>query len=289
MSYGRAFALVIAAALMSSTGGIFIRELGTIGDWQIVFWRHLIQGTALSLVLALWYRGRLVDVVSRMGWIGALGGAMFGASSVMVVIAFHNTTIADVMFLLGAVPLITALLARLLLGEAVRRATWVAMAGAFVGITLMVAAGLGGGSAFGTLLALGAALTVAGFTVVLRWGRAIDMVPMIALGSVLACLVSLPFVAGDMAIGDHQVTLLLIWAGIVSPAYYTMFVIGSRHLPGAELMLSLPVETIFAATLAWLVVGEVPSDTSLAGGAVVIASVAGLAAVRLARRTPPIA
>lgn len=288
MSYGRAFALVIAAALLSSASGIFIREMGTIGDWQIAFWRYLVQGASLTLLLALWYRGRLVTVVRRMGWVGAAGSALFGASSIMVVTALHNTAIADVMFLLGAVPLITALLARILLGEAVRRATWFAMAGALVGITLMVAAGLGSETALGTLLGLGAALAFAGFGVVLRWGRTIDMVPIIATGSVRACLTSLPFVAGSMAINGRQLALFLVWAGVVSPANYTMFVIGSRHLPGAELMLALPAETIFAGTLAWLVVGEVPSNASLAGGTIVIVSVVGLAFVRLANRSPPI-
>jgi len=283
VSYGRAAALVAVAALMSATNGLFVRALGEIGDWQLVFWRHLIMGTTMIAVLAIRQRGALPAAIGRMGGVGALGCLCFGASGVLFMMSLHHAPIADVMFVMAAVPMLTAALAWATLGERVRRSTWLAMAVAMGGIALMVAGSLGGADMAGILFSVGNAFVVAGFATVLRWGRAMDMLPMFALGSLLAALTALVMAAPDLAIDREQALILLAWCGVVAPIYYSMFVIGSRRLPGAELMLSLPFETIAAASLAWLVLGELPAPASLAGGAIVLAAVIGLALVRLRR------
>ena len=108
MSYGRAFALVILAALLSSTNGLFVRWLGEIGDWQLVFWRHAITGVAMLAVLAAWYRSRLPGTILRMGRIGAVGCVFFAASGILFMVALRNAPVADVVAVLGAVPPLTA-------------------------------------------------------------------------------------------------------------------------------------------------------------------------------------
>ena len=283
MSYGRAFALVMAAAVLSSTNGLFVRWMGDTGDWALVFWRHAALAVAMTLGLSLAYRGRLPAAVRNMGRAGLTGTLFFGAASVLYTVALRNAPVADVVFLLGAVPPLTALVAWLVLGERLLPSSWVAMAVALVGIGAMFAGGLGGGNLTGLLLATANAAVGVGFAVALRWGRAVDMLPMLALGSVVAAAVSAPFAFPGAALDLHQTGILLLWCGLVAPLYYTLFVISSRRLPGGELMLSLPVEIIAAVLLAWAVLGEVPRTASLAGGALVLAAVIGLALVRLRR------
>ena len=75
-----------------------------------------------------------------------------------------------------------------------------------------------------------------------------------------------------------------LWAGLVSPLYYSLFVVASRHIPVAELMLAVPLETILSVLLAWLVLAEIPSTNSLLGGIIVIAAVSGMAIYRIYQR-----
>jgi drug/metabolite transporter (DMT)-like permease len=283
MSYGRAFALVMVAALLSASNGVFVRWMGEIGDWQLVFWRHAVAGSAMLAVLAVWYRGRLPATVARMGRIGALGCVFFAASGILFMVALRNAPVADVVAVLGAVPPLTALIALIALKERVLPVTWAAMAGAMIGIATMVGGSIGGGNLAGVLLALANALVVAGFAVVLRWGRAIDMLPMIALGALAAAAASAPLAFPSELPDGGQIALLALWCAVVTPLYYSFFVISSRRLPGGELMLSLPVEVIAATLLAWLLLGELPGTASMVGGGIVLASVTGLALVRLRR------
>ena len=283
MSYGRAFALVMVAAVLSATNGIFVRWMGEIGDWQLVFWRHAVAGSAMLLVLSLWYRGRLPATVARMGRVGALGCLFFAASGILFMVALRNAPVADVVAVLGAVPPLTALIALFALRERVLPATWAAMAAAMAGIAIMVGGSIGGANLAGVLLALANALVVAGFAVVLRWGRSIDMMPMIALGALAAAVATAPLAFPAPLPDAGQVALLAVWCAAVTPLYYSFFVISSRRMPGGELMLSLPVEVIAATLLAWVLLGELPSLPSLIGGGIVIAAVTALALVRLRR------
>jgi len=283
MRYGTAFALVLFAATLSSLNGLFVRSFEGMADWEIVFWRHLFLGIALSLAIAAHYRQRLGAVLRHMGWIGAAGGLCFGISTLLVTLALHNAPVADVMFVMAAVPFLTALLAWIALREPVHKATWFAMTGAITGIAVMVAGNLGSGNLSGTLMATGGALMVATFTVILRRGRGGDMVPMFAIGSFVAAAIALPFAGTDTTMPQQHLLLMVFWAMLVSPIYYTLFVVASRHIPGAELMLVLPLETIEAALLAWIFLAEIPTPQSFIGGAIVIASVSFLALVRIRR------
>jgi DME family drug/metabolite transporter len=281
MRYGTAFALVMVATALSSLNGLFVRSFDGMTDWQIVFWRHLILGIAIFIGLAFTSKGRILGGVRSLGWVGWAGALAFGLSAVLVTLAQHKAPIADVMFVLASVPFLVALLAWVTIGEAVHTMTWFAMTAALAGIGVMVEGNLGSGNLTGTLLGISGALMVAAFTVILRWGRALNMIPMFALGSLMGAAIALPFTGGDLAFDPGHLPLLLFWAALISPIYYSLFVIVSRHIPGAELMLALPIETIEATVLAWLVLGEIPSDQSMFGGAVVLAAVSALAWFRI--------
>ena len=79
-----------------------------------------------------------------------------------------------------------AALAWLLLRETVTLRTWIAAALALCGVLVMVFDGLTLGDATGIFLALGTAMSMAGYAVSVRLGRNVDMTPAIALSGILA-------------------------------------------------------------------------------------------------------
>ncbi len=284
MRYQLAFATLITAATLSSFNGIFIRALGDLTDWQIVFWRHLLIGLMLCLGLTLSYRSGLINAFRKIGRPGIFGAVAFGLSLLFLTMALHNSPIANVMFILALVPILTALLAWVTLRERIQKVTWVAMIGAAIGVALMVIGHLNGGSMKGAGLSVGCAVTVSIFAVILRWGRDLNMIPMFAVGSLIAAAIALPFAFNGPSLSEGNIVILCLWAGLVSPLYYSLFVVASRHIPVAELMLAVPLETILSVLLAWVVLAEIPSTNSLLGGIIVIAAVSGMAIYRIYQR-----
>ena len=284
MHYPLAFLMLITAATLASFNGLFIRALGDMTDWQIVFWRHLLIGLMLCLGLTWSCRSNVVSAFKKIGWVGIFGAVAFGFSLVFLTMALHKSPIADVMFTLAAIPILTALIAWAALRERIQNVTWIAMIGAAVGVALMVAGHLTGGSIKGIGLSIGCAVSVSIFAVILRWGRDLNMIPMFAVGSFIAAAIAAPFSFNGPSLNGENIAILLFWGGLVSPVYYSLFVIASRHIRAGELMLVVPLETILAVLLAWLILSEIPSTNSLLGGILVIAAVSGMAIYRIYER-----
>ena len=100
-------------------------------------------------------------------------------SSTCFVLAIQHAQVAHVLLLLNTTPVIAGLLSWLIIGEKINRLTWILIGISIVGSTLIVmdstAMGESGSSAFGLLMALGAALATAinfwGHVLVLPWMR----------------------------------------------------------------------------------------------------------------------
>jgi drug/metabolite transporter, DME family len=201
-------------------------------------------------------------------------------------------------FMLGATPFFAALLGWWWLGESVRRATWLAMILASAGVAVMVANGIAIGTAFGNLLALSTALCFSTFTVLLRRGREQDMLPCVAHAGILAFLISgLLLTAGlggatsvglaGLALGASDLLLCLIMGSVQVGTGLTIYTIGARHVPAAELTLLSLTELALAPIWVWLAVDEVPSPLTLIGGGIIMAAIAYQALSGTRRRRTP--
>src|ERR687892_269824 len=157
--YARGLALVALAGVFWSLGGILVRWVEAASAWQIIFYRSLALVVVVLATVAIRHRGRLRTAFTDAGWHGVAAGACLAAGFVGFILALHHATVANTLFVLGASPLFAALLGRWLLGETVRRATWLAIALAVCGITIMVGGGLVLGRLAGKLFALGASLS----------------------------------------------------------------------------------------------------------------------------------
>ncbi|MEK0084133.1 DMT family transporter [Benzoatithermus flavus] len=288
LTYLRSAILVVLAGTFWSTGGVLVKLAEAADARQIVLWRSLFVFLFLVVVLGIRQRGALLRTFRTAGWNGVLGGWCLVGAFLGSIEAFTRTTVANVMFILAAQPFLAALFARLLLGERVGRQTWLAMAAAIVGVTIMVAPGLALGGASGSLLALASAVSFALFSVTLRRGRYGDGSPSIVWGALFSALVAfLLVVAGKGAdavlVGRHDLLICAAMGIGQIGCGMLAFAAGSRHLPAADLTLLALTEVILGPVWAWLVVGEVPPTATLAGGALVLGATA-LQALSGARR-----
>lgn len=291
-AYRRGVLLVLMAGTCWSLMGIGIRLIEEANVWQILFYRSLALIPFLAFVIALRSRGRLVRTVRAAGLSGVIGGAGLVMAFAGGIYAIQTTSVANAMFLFAAAPFIASLLGLWLLGEAVRRATWFAMLLALVGIVIMVYGSFSLGHWQGNLFALCSATGFAVFTVALRWKRAEDMMPAVLLGGIFAlcvsglvCLVTgLPFVLPAWDIG------IALAMGIVQVGLgLVLYTVGSKAVPAGELALLSMSEVVLAPIWVWLLLGETAAATTLIGGGVLLAALAGNAISGLRRKPPPVA
>jgi drug/metabolite transporter (DMT)-like permease len=285
-AYLRGVVMVMAAGVLWSLGGLMVRSMEEAGAWQILFVRSTAVALTVLAVLVWRYRGDWLRKVRRAGWLALIAGMLLGAGFCGFIFALMHTTVANAVFMLSASPLLTAVLGWLLLGEAIRRGTWLAMAVAMIGVGVMVGGGIVAGAWFGNLMALIAMAGFSGFAVALRHGRANDMLPAVLWAGLLSGLVAAAM-APDLSMTARDVTLsAFMGAGLITGGMI-LFTAGSRTVPSAELALLTLTEVVLGPLWVWLAYAEVPRAETFFGGALVLAAIVGRALTGMRWRTPP--
>ena len=276
---------MVIGSVAISFGGLVQRNIEVASPWQINVYRSFGMALAIAILIAVQHRNRFIPTLMAVGRYGLLAGILLAGAGLCFIQAFTHTTIANALFIIGAIPFFAALMARIFLGERLRRATLVTMLFAGSGLALMVGNGISIGSGFGNLMALMTALCFAGYAVVVRYRRQVEMLPCLLIGSILVIVVSLPVTGGDLVLPWNDIWLCLFWGVFLSGLVNWAFIIASRHLATAELTLLMLIEFALGPIWVWLFVGEVPHYWTLIGGAIIIASVAVRATLELKRHS----
>ncbi len=285
----KGIALMIAAGLCWSTGGILVRSTDLRDPWEIVFWRSAFMVIFVAIVLAIQNRGRVLAPVFRSGMPGVLSGLTLGATFFFFILSVTQTTVANTLVLMSTGPFFAAAAGQLFLGERVPARTWFAIAVALAGVVLMFTDGLGTGQLAGNLLALGVPIAFALNVVVLRRYRAsVDLIPSVLIAGVLAMLVAAPLAwpftptARDFAVLGAM-GFFQVGAGCV------LMTVATRYLSAGEIGLLALIEILLGPLWVWLGIGERPSNLALVGGCIVLGALVGDAAAGRRRRAAPAA
>jgi len=276
LSHPRALLMMVLVTLMWSIAGVTARHLESAKSFEVTFWRSLFTLLSLLVILPV-FQGREVFTRIRQGgamlWIsGVCWSVMFTA----FMVALTLTSVANVLVTMALGPLLTALMARVLIGHRLALRTWCAIGIAGVGIAYMYGTQLSLGDEdqlVGTLVALCVPFAGAlNWTVVQRsqaHGRNVDLVPSVLVGALISAAVTLPL-AYPFQATPHDLRLLA-GLGLVQLAIpCVLSVVCARVLKAPEVSLLALLEVIFGIALAWWGANEVPQATVLTGGALVI-------------------
>lgn len=285
--HGYAMLLMAIGSIAISFGGLVQRNITVADPWQINVYRALGALLAIAAIIAIQNRGRILTTVVGIGRYGLFAGGLLALAGICFIQALTHTTIANALFVLGAIPFITALLARIFLGERLRRATLVTMLFAGAGLVLMVANGINAGSGFGNAMALLTAASFAGYAVIVRYRRRIEMLPVLVISSLMIIVISLLVTGTRLAIPLNDILLSLFWGACLSGFVNWMFIYASRHLAAAEVTLIMLLEFALGPIWVWLFIDEVPSRWTLIGGAIIITAVAVRAILELLQKSQP--
>jgi drug/metabolite transporter (DMT)-like permease len=281
---------VFLAGVLWSTVGLGIRLIEDAVVWQILLYRSCSLSLFLYIVIRIRSGTSPFVLLRRTGWPAVIAGLSLVAAYAGGIFAIQSTSVANAMLLFATAPFMAAALGRVVLGESVRAATWVAIAVAILGVGVMVAGGSEVGRLAGNLAALGSAFGFAVFTVALRWGKSTEMLPSVFLSGIfgailmgIMCLLSgLPL---TLSVNDASIAIGMgvfqVGAGLI------LYTLGSRSLPAAELALLSLAEVLLGPIWVWIFLGETAGANTLLGGAILLAAIVGNA-ISGARRKPPL-
>ena len=304
LTHTQAVFLMLAVTLMWSIAGVVSRQLESAARFEVTFWRSAFTALSLLVILPVWRRvdraqGRLVDEVASSSALRAwlkrhwglipessafwISGVCWSVMFTAFMLALTFTSVANVLIIMSIGPLLTALVARIFIGQKLAVRTWLAIVAAGAGIAYMYGSQFvqalthpeidTGGLVLGSLTALCVPIAAAiNWTVVQRsqtHGEKIDLVPSVLLGAVISSLFTLPL-ALPFAATAADVTWLAMLGLVQLAIPCALSVVCARVLKAPEVSLLALLEVIFGILLAWIWANEVPGDEVLRGGSLVI-------------------
>lgn len=295
----RALVGVSLAVLLWTSNVLFVRRADDIlvfTTWRMVFALPVLAVTAGILRLR---PAPVVPVhrapLTRGAQLGLFGvGALFGVSALVNFVAINETTLVNVGVIHALQPAVVALLAGRYLGERVDRGLVVWVGIAIGGATLVAAAsgGVGTWSLHGDLLAvLGLGLNSVWFLAG-RWVRTrttIDATTymLVVFGTGAATLLVIATAAGRSLATDRTTLYLAAMTALFGTVGHTLVAWAHRFVPAAVSSLFVLSQPGLIAILAWIAFDEALSVLHIAGGAIVLASLARIVTSTTGDEPPP--
>ncbi len=278
LSTARSWALpaLFAGALGIAFAPILVRY-SEVGPVATAFWRMALALPLLALWASLQPRG--VDVPGRRAGHGMalLAGLFFAADLAVWHWSIRLTSVANATFLANLAPVAVTLGAWLLLRERAKPIFFVGMVLALAGAALLVRANVGGPGAvlLGDALGILTAFFYAGYQLCVKRLRDTQSTARIMLISGAACaavLLPLALASGEAILPTTATGWLVVaaLAVVCQFAGQSLITYAVAHLPASFSSVSLLVQPVAAAALAWLLFGEALAALQWWGGAAVL-------------------
>ena len=260
--------LVLAAAIIWSTGGLFIKWT-SISGLELSFGRSLFA--AVTVAIFTRREGFGLNPVT------ALASLLYAALLLLFVLATKATTAANAIFLQYTAPLYVLVLEPLLYNEKFRRRDLITVMVCLCGMSLFFVGKLRPQDVLGNVLALGSGVCFACYFLLLRHStsREVNRASSVIYGNLLLVLIAAS--AGLKALPNINLhdALSVLYLGVIQIGLaYTLFTLGmSRGIRSLDAGIVGYVEPVLNPIWVFLFLGERPSKWALIGGAIIISAV----------------
>jgi drug/metabolite transporter (DMT)-like permease len=237
----------------------------------IVWGRYVLQTVVMVAIFAPRMGLRLVRTTNP--GLQIVRGIVLTASSVVFVVALGYMPIAEVSSITFMAPVFVALAGGPLLGERLHARTWVALAGGFTGVMLIIRPG----SAVFTwtaLLPLCCAVFVATYQVLTRKlaGRNDPITTLFYPGLIASLLIPPLFPSALTFPSEPLYAGLMVAIGILGAVGHFFLIRAHEFAPATLLAPFGYTQLVTVLVLGWLVFGQLPDGVALAGMLLVVAS-----------------
>ena len=266
-----ALALIFAGVFLSF-GGVIIRFMESSSAWQITGYRSITFSLAILLYILIKYKKDTPHAFKKIGHSGILIALILGFSNTCFVWGMSTTTVSNAVFIMSTGPLFAAICSYFFLKRKIGKKTFIAIAGSMFGITIMFSGGMESSNYIGNIIILGVPIGFAFQLTLLNYNSHIDFMPATFLGGVFSSLIGFIFMA-NLDISTHDLLLCLFMGAFQVGIGFMLITIGSRYIPPHRAALFLLMEPVLAPIWAFLGVGEIPGQTEMLGGLIVLSFV----------------
>jgi drug/metabolite transporter (DMT)-like permease len=264
-------ALIALAALSWSTAGLFPRIVST-DVFTTLFWRSLLGGTTVLLAQAVFNKRqdlRSLWRLTRAEWLMSVASS---GAMVCFIAAFFFTTVADVVFIYSAFPILTLLLSALLLRTAIHRVDVLCTLAVVCGMAVIVWGQTSLHNLLGAALSLFATLLFALITIGIKRYPQAEMVKVTYVGAFIAALTMAPFSSfGNTS--THDLTWLWLYGFLNVGVGFGLYLLGVRRIKAVLASLVCMIEIPLAPLWVYVLFGEQVARQSLLGGGVIVLAV----------------
>ena len=259
---------VLAAALLWSTGGLFIK------------WTKL-SGLELSFYRSL-FAVITVAVFTRKEGFGlnlltAVASLLYAILLVLFVLATKQTTAANAIFLQYTAPVYILILEPLVYKEQFRFRDLITLVVCLGGMTLFFVGQLRPQDVSGNVLALASGLCFALYILLLRHSktRSVNRASSVIYGNLLAVVALAPIGLAALPEIDTRDAVCVMYLGVVQLGLaYTLFTTAmAQGVRSLDAGIIAYIEPVLNPVWVFLVLGERPSRSALVGGAIIITAV----------------
>ena len=276
--------------LMTSAGGLLftfdlpLLRLAGADKWTLIFSRGAMLFLAIT---AVWWLLRRLNgtngsyIAGRAGWAVV---ATYTIANITYIAAITETAAANVVLITALIPIVTALLSRVFIGEAIHAFTWIATVLSVFGVGMIFWDSLHAGDILGDVLAMISCVFVAmAFTIIRASGK--NVATSLGVGSLTSAAVALGVIMWggvETTPLDAQGWFFVALSGlVVIPLASTFIANGPRFLPSADVSMFFLLETVLTPIWIYMLFQELPTRQVLIGGAIVITTLVVHSAWRL--------
>ena len=269
----RAIILMILGSVTISFGALVIRFIQEADAFQINFYRSIFFIAGTFTIHFFRHRGASFLKIKEAGVFGIAAGFLLALAGISFLQAITNTTVAATTFTLSVIPFLTAALGWMILKESLHKKTIFTMIIASLGIIIMITDSIDSGSLYGNFMAVLCAICFAGYAILVRYKRNIEMLPALMISGVIIMILVLIFYPGNLKISWNDLSLCFLYGAVLSTCVNVTFILASKYLFAAELTLFMLLEFALSPIWVWFFIYERPTLLTIIGGLVVILAV----------------
>lgn len=255
---------VIIAALLWSTGGLFIKLI-SLNSFQLSFFRSVFAAVIIFAIL----RGRAV----KTNGLALLNSVSYAGVLIIFVLATKTTTAANAIFLQYTAPIFVLFLEPVFLKTKFEKINIVTIVICVLGMALFFMGDLQPGDMLGNFYALMSGVCLAFFFVGVRKNKPEFKFSSIFYGNIMIAVLCAPSLIGMNPLGLGDLTMVAYLGLIQIGLAYIIFTYGIAKIPAIEASLLAMIEPVLNPIWVFLGYGEQPTVYSIAGGLIIVITI----------------
>ena len=264
----KAILITSLGVLLMSLESLLIK-LTSISALTFSFYIGIFMFVSINTILLLQKKQEVISIYKKDIKPILICGFLFGSSNLFFISAIKTTTVANTVMIFASAPLFSALFAYLIYRQKSKKNIFVASFFIFIGLFIIFSSQLGSGDFIGNIYALICVnLFALSFVILSQYKNANRLA--ITAGAGLAIVLLSVSLVDNFSVDTNTLYILMLAGIIVSPISRVLMGIGTKNLPASEVSLLMIIETIMAPIWVWLVLKEVPSDSTFIGGSIIL-------------------